>query len=504
MTSRRILSLHGYCLISQKIAILLCILQACTSVPSHDYATLSPPADLGEVVKTALADPLFTEGKWPSAKWWESFADPQLNTLIESALADSPVLHQAQVRVENATQLARKQRASLLPTLNLDYEELWEYFSKNGFVRDFYPITSTSPAVPPTTNQIDLTLNFSYEFDFWGKNRKKLQAALGAVQTLAAEKAQSTLVLTTQIAQTYFQLQSHLAQKEILLQTLEDRSQMTLLYHARTKAGMDPLFPSLQSEKQVFLVKQLIALMDKEISLDRHLIALLIGQGPMAANSLILSSPLFIDLPKATSLNGFGISEPFPLPTQLSIDLLIRRPDIQAQVWRIESASKEIGVAKTEFYPNVNLYAFAGLESLRFSDFLDWSSHFGTIEPALHLPLFTGGRLHANLRSKVAEYNAMVFAYNEQLLHAAQEVADQIISIQKTNQELSFQIKALQIALDQYRLEQSCFRNGLRNKLEVLQYEEEVLNQRLTWVQKQKDYTFALLLLIKALGGGYA
>lgn len=479
----------------------LILLQACTSVPPQDYAHLSQPADLGNLLETALEDPLFAQGNWPSTNWWESFNDPQLNTLIEKGLTDSPVLHQAQARVDNATQLARKQRASLLPKLDLNYEEQWEYFSKNGFVRDFYPTTSTSPPIPPTTNQIDLTLNFSYEFDFWGKNRKKLQAALGAVQTLAAEKAEATLVLTTQIAQTYFQLQSHLAQKEILLQTRQERSQTTTLQQERTQSGLDPLFPFFQAQKQLFLIEQLIAIMDKEIALDRHLIALLIGQGPLAATNLTLSSPLFADLPNASV--GFGLSEPFPLPTQLSMDLLIRRPDIQAQVWRVESASKEIGVAKREFYPNINLYALAGLESLRFSDFLEWSSRMGTLEPAIHLPLFTGGLLRANLRAKISEYNAMVFAYNDQILHAAQEVADQIISVQKINQERSFQAKTLQVAWDQYRLEQSCFQSGIRNKLQVLQYEEEVLNQRLAWVEKQKAYTFSLLLLIKALGGGY-
>ncbi|MBS0605489.1 MAG: efflux transporter outer membrane subunit [Verrucomicrobia bacterium] len=460
----------------------------CASVPDHDLAQVSSSISLKNVAETALAGQDFEVGEWPSDKWWESFNDPQLNELIEIALKDSPNLKQAEAKVQFAEQMAKKQRSSLFPKLDMNYDEQWQYFSKNGFVRSFYPVTP-GINVPATVNQIDLTLNFSYEFDFWGKNRKRFQAALGEMRTSAAEKAQAELVLTTFIAQTYFQLQANLAAMSILKDRLKERSDLYELSLSRLVWGIDPDFPVLDSEKNVYLVEQLLIAMEREIAFNQNQIKMLIGQGPDSPDLLLPLSASF--------------DQPFALPLDLSIDLLARRPDLQAQIWKVESAAKEIGVAKADFYPNVNLSAFAGLESLAFNDLFKWSSHMGGLEPALHLPIFTGGRLRANLRSKVASYNEAVFAYNDLLLHAAKDVADQLVLLRTKFQELDIQLSTLDVAVDQYRLKQLQYEKGISNYLNVLDMEEEVLNQRLSTVNLRRDYLLAVLKVIKAFGGGY-
>lgn len=460
----------------------------CASVPDHDLAQISSTPSLQQAAETALAGQDFVVGKWPSEKWWESFNDPQLNELIETALQESPNLKQAEAKVQFAEQMAKKQRSSLFPKLDMKYDEQWQYFSKNGFVRSFYPITP-GINVPATVNQIDLTLNFSYEFDFWGKNRKRFQAALGEMRTSAAEKAQAKLVLTTYIAQTYFQLQANLAAMSILKEWLEKRSNLYELSLSRLVWGIDADFPVLDSEKNVYLIEQMLIAMEREIAFNQNQIKMLIGQGP---DSPDLRLPLFA-----------SFDQPFALPANLSIDLLARRPDLQAQIWRVESAAKEIGVAKADFYPNVNLSAFAGLESLAFKDFFNWSSHMGGLEPAIHLPIFTGGRLRANLRSKIASYNEAVFAYNDLLLHAAKDVADQLVLLRTKFQELDMQLSTLDVATDQYRLKQLQYEKGISNFLNVLTMEEEVLNQRLSTVNLRRDYLLAVLKVIKAFGGGY-
>ena len=464
------------------------ILGGCASVPNQDLALLTEPVYLDQTAETALSDEDFIAGLWPSNKWWESFQDPQLNELIETALRDSPTLKQAEAKVQFAEQTAKKERSSLFPKLDMNYEEQWQYFSKNGFVRSFYP-TIPGVSVPATTNQIDLALNFSYEFDFWGKNRKKFQAALGTVRATAAEKAQAELILTTYLAQTYFQLQAHLAQKTLLEEKYEERSQLYGLTLSRLIWGVDPDLPALDKEKKVYLVAQMLVAMEREIALDLHLIKVLIGQGP---DSPDLALPL-----------SASYDRPFPLPDHLSLDLIAKRPDLQAQIWRVESAAKEIGVAKADFYPNVNLLAFAGLESLAFRDFFRWSSHMGALEPAIHLPIFTGGKLRANLRSKVAAYNEAVYAYNDLLLHAAKDVADQIVVLRTKLLELDMQRATVEVATDQFQLKQLRFEKGVSNYLTVLDTQEEVLDQRLAFVNIRRDYLLAVLQLIKALGGGY-
>ena len=99
------------------------------------------------------------------------FSDPQLNDLIARALIESPTLSRAQALVAEAEQEARKEKSALFPRLDFDYLEQWQYFSKNGFDRSFFPTPPGSPPIPATDNQIDLSLYFNYEIDFFGKTK---------------------------------------------------------------------------------------------------------------------------------------------------------------------------------------------------------------------------------------------------------------------------------------------------------------------------------------------
>lgn len=427
---------------------------------------------------------------WPPADFWQALGDPQLDLLIDLALQENPTLQQAAAKIQWGKQLAHQQKATLLPHLHLDADEHWQHFSKNGFVRSFYP-PSPDIIVPAGTNQLDLTLNFEYEFDFWGKNRKKLQAALGFVQTLIAEEAEAKLTIATYLTEVYIELQASLAEQKLLEITRQDCLSRDQLNRRRAETGIDSAFPGFATEQQLYLINQLLAIKEQEIMLARHLIGLLIGKGPQGGDEICFQE------------GAYCLTERLPVPALVAIDLVAQRPDLQAQIWRIESASKEIGVARREFYPNINLCAFAGLESLKYADLLRGSSLMGGLVPAFHLPLFTGGRLTANLRAKEAYYNEMVFAYNEQLLHAAGEVADQLTILQQKQQEIQWQDQKVMLAKKSYQLEIRCFEAGIKTQLTVLNQEEALLSEQLTLIEKQKEYGFAAVGLIKALGGGY-
>ncbi len=173
-----------------------------------------------------------------------------------------------------------------------------------------------------------------------------------------------------------------------------------------------------------------------------------------------------------------------------------------AQICRVEAAAKEIGAAKADFYPNINLSAFGGLESLVFSN-LFRDSKTGGLAPAIHLPIFTGGRLRANLRSKVAAFNQAVYAYNNLVLSAAKEVADKIVTVSAIIDGYAQQIDAFRDTAGQYNLLFSRYAKGLDNYLSVLNSQEEVLQQRFLLVGLYTDHLTSVLNLIKTLGGGY-
>src|SRR5581483_2929809 len=194
---------------------------------------------------------------------------------------------------------------------------------------------------------------------------------------------------------------------------------------------------------------------------------------------------------------------PVKIPSDLSCDLLARRPDLTAQIWRIEAAAKEIGAAKADFYPRVNLMAFAQLESLSFNKLFNISSRQGGLVPAVHLPIFTGGKLTANLKQKVAEFNRETHRYNELLLNAAKEVADQISILSFTFDTLGIQMSTLEVAKDQFALQNSRYEQGVSNALSVMEKENEVLSERYALLAFERNYLLAVLKMVKALGGGY-
>jgi NodT family efflux transporter outer membrane factor (OMF) lipoprotein len=467
---------------------LILLLGGCGKVPDSDKAKISAPIPLDQSVESALARDFFEEGGWPTARWWEMFEDPQLNQLVSLALEESPTLSKALARVQKVEQEAKKERSSLFPHLGADYEEQWDYFSKNGFVRSFYP-TMPGVIVPPTVNQLDLTLNFEYEIDFFGRNQNLFKAALGAARAQRAEAMQATLILTTLVTQTYIELQTKLQQKLVLEERLRQRTQLLELTKSRAENGLDPMIPVLERDQSLLIVEQTIYILDKEIALDRHMLAMLVGLGP---NANVAPMPMRAIYEKAIAI-----------PKELSSDLLARRPDLTAQIWRVESAAKSIGAAQADFYPRVNLMAFAGLESLSFNQLLNIGSKQGGLTPAIHLPIFTGGKLTANLKEKVALFNEETYKYNELLLSAAREVADEVTQITTAHDTLKNQVKTLSSAREQLDLQVARYQNGLSNLLGVLDREENLFTQRYQLYSYQRDYLLSVLKMVKALGGGY-
>jgi NodT family efflux transporter outer membrane factor (OMF) lipoprotein len=473
----------------KSIGLFLLIFSGCARVPKNDLAQLSAPVALDSSTGEALAREFFEIGGWPSERWWEMFEDPQLNELIELAFKESPTLQKALAKVAEAEQEARKERAALFPRLNLEYLEQWNYFSKNGFDRSFFPTPPGAPPIPPTDNQIDLTLNFNYEIDFFGKNRNLYKAALNKARAQRAEAKQATLMLMTLIVQTYIELQTKFAQREVLQDRWDERNMLFELTTSRSEHGLDALTPMLEREQSIYEIEQSLLQIDKEIALDRHMLSVLVGAGP---DDTIAPKPMMAIFER-----------PFSIPDNLSTDLLARRPDLTAQLWRVEAAAAEIGAAKAEFYPSVNLMAFAGLESLSFNKLLSISSKQGSLIPALHLPIFTGGKLTANLKNKVAAFNEETYRYNELLLSAAQDVADQIVTLISTFDILSRQINSVETLEEQVELQYARYKHGINNFLTVLEREEDLQVQHFQLFGNERDYLLAVLKLIKALGGGY-
>lgn len=427
---------------------ILLLLHGCVSVPSHDLATVRESVGCDQIVEDAMATGDWSKGDWPDREWWRGFHDLALNGLIEKALESSPTLSRAEENLKAAYQVALQKKSKLFPEIGFEGEDDWQHLSRYGLLRGFIP-----KVFPAVVNELRLGLNFMYEFDFWGKNRDLFRAALGQADAFYAEQLQAELILTTSIAYTYAELQLLLKKKNLWQEMVANDKEIESIRVRREETAIDNALMVLQATTHTLNAEASLIELEQEIATHIHKLKALAGLDQDADIEIHFSplAPLVVALPE-----------------NLSLDLIARRPDLIAQKARLESAAKQISAAKTDFYPNVKLGAFLGLDSFFPSKLFSAQSYSGIFDPAIHLPIFTAGRLRAQLQEKVADYNEAVHAYDALILQAAQEVADSFTNLYRYHKEIAVRQQSLQVVQKQSDLTERRFQHAIDNRITCL------------------------------------
>jgi len=429
----------------------------------------------------SLATTAIAPDAWPRSNWWTAFGDRQLDALIDEALAGGPTLKVAEARTRKALAFADVSRAALSPRVDADYQVTRERFSEQGLVPP--PAGGTWG----TFHQLQATLN--WELDFWGKNRAAFDSALGLAKAAEVDAYAARLALSANIAQAYAQLQRAYLQLDVAQATLTEREQVFALTRDRNAAGIDSRLELKQAESALPATREQIVQFEETIALTRNQIAALLGQGP--------DRGLAVARPDAHALGAVA------LPASVPAELLGRRPDLIAQRARVESAQKDIAVAKAEFNPNVNLIAFIGLQSLGSAGFLSAASRTLGVGPAISLPIFDAGRLRGNLAGKDADYDVAAEQYNQTLADALREVVDALASLRSVAEQRRQQEQALSTAQEAYDLALLRYREGIGNYLQVLSAEQPLLAQESLDADLKSRELALSIDLVRALGGGY-
>lgn len=436
------------------------------------------PGDLA--AQRSLAGAKLSPAAWPAAAWWQRFGDPQLDRLIGEALAGSPGMGSARARIDRAAALASGTGAALAPQAGAGADITRQHFSAHGI----YP----PPLAGSWRTQTQLAASFSYEFDLWGRNRAAYAAALGQVRAAEVDAHAVRLLLASSVARAYAQLARSFEQLDLAQAALAQRQAVFDLIGQRVAAGLDSQVELKQAEGSIPPARLRIAQLEEEITLGRNLLASLLGKGPD---------------------RGLGIARPRmqgaapALPSVLPADLLGRRPDVVAQRWRVEAARRDIEAAKGQFYPNVNLSALIGVQTVTFSKLLASGSGIPAFGPALRLPLFDGGRLRANLAAKDADYDLALEQYNQTLVEAMREVVDQLASLRSVDAQRIELDAALAIAERGHQLALERQRAGIGSYLQVLAAEAPLLEQKILQANLRAHELELSINLIRALGGGF-
>jgi NodT family efflux transporter outer membrane factor (OMF) lipoprotein len=415
-----------------------------------------------------------------SADWWKAYGDGTLDGLVERALRDAPTLAAAQSRVQRAQAAVDANRAADRPQVNGSFEATRQRYTENGLIPP--PLAGTTQTVST------LQLSGSWELDIFGRQRAAIDAAVGGQRAAEADAQAARVLLASNVVRQYVQLARGVEQREVLQRTLAQREEILSLIRQRVDAGLDTNVELRQGEGALPEMRQQIEALDEQNKLTRHALAALTAQGPGALDAL------------SARLNSVQL---VALPDNVPADLLGRRADITAARWRIEAATKDMQSARAQFYPSVNLLAFAGFSSIGLNNLIEAGSRQYGIGPAIHLPIFDAGRLRANYRGKAVDVDSAVAAYNGAVLDALHEVADPITSLQSIANQQREQAQAQASAESAYDLALQRYRAGLGTYLTVLTAETNVLAQRRSGVDLRARTLDAQAQLARALGGGY-
>jgi len=429
----------------------------------------------------SLSGVTLSSAAWPSSDWWKSLGDPQLDGLINEALQNSPDMQVASARAHQAQAAAYAADAARMPTLDASAG-----VSRSRLAKDQDP-RGEGDAYSTVRN---IGASFNYTFDLWGGQRAAWEAALGQARAAQVDQQAARLTLAADVAKAYSDLgQAHIV-RDLAEEDLKRTRQMLELSQRRLDSGIDSHYQYQQTESLAASSESQLIDAQKQLQSAKIALAVLLGKGPDRGG----------ELARPAVLKPAAVAVPAVLPAEL----LGRRPDLIAARWRVEAAGRNIDASKTRFYPNLNLSASAGAESLLGDAMFGSASRFFNIAPTVSLPIFDGGRLRADLDARDADYDLAVAQYNKTLVQALGDIGNTLSQLRDTGRQIQAQQHATDIAQQSYDTVVQRYGSGIGSYLDVLSIEQQLLQAQRQLAALNAGQITLSIQLMQALGGGYS
>ncbi|RQH05412.1 efflux transporter outer membrane subunit [Paraburkholderia dinghuensis] len=466
-------------------------LAACSVEPVYHVPDSSVPPAFKEAQPTS-ANP-HDVGTWAPAQpadnanrgqWWEVFNDPTLNALESEAEAANQDLKAAAARVQQARAVTQAARASWFPSIDA------------GFGPTYLRESPASLFLPQNANVPTQTLwraqgTVSYEADLFGRVSSNVNAARADAQQSEALFFSVRLALQADVAQNYFQLRQFDSDVDLYRRTVALREDALKLVERRFKEGDTSELDVAQARNELSSARADAVGVARQRAASEHSLAILLGKAP--ADFTFPETPLAPVIAR--------------VPPGLPSTLLERRPDIAAAERAMAAANARVGVAKSAFFPKLDITGAFGFESATLGDLFMWSSRAFLLGPfagtALTLPLFDGGRRRANLAQARGKYDEDVAQYRQQVLVAFREVEDNLSDLRLLDDQIREQGNAVTASERSAHLSRTQYEEGEVSYLNVIDSERSVLVAQLQASQLQGSQAVATVNLIRALGGGW-
>jgi multidrug efflux system outer membrane protein len=454
------------------------LLSGCMVGPNYRKPSAPVPPAFQEPATRAQVGP----NGIANGDWWKVFNDPLLDNLETQADSANKDIKISIARVDEASASTSIARSFLFPTVGASPS-----VSRNREAQN-RPNNGNTFGKAATYTDIQLPLFASYEIDAWGRIRRSVQSARATQEATEADLRFVRLSIEATVAIDYYTLRTIDQQLKIMDQTLVDFAQAVALTTDRFKKGLNSDLEVAQAKTlldQTLTQKQALQIQRDQL---QHAIAVLLGR-PVEGFSLP-------DQPYNPTPPG--------IPTGLPSDLLERRPDIAESDRNVAAATAQIGIAKAQYFPQLSLTGLAGYESTNAISLLNWQNTIASLGASAVAPIFTGGRLKAGVNQAQAGYRQSLAQYEKTVLVAYQEVEDQLAALHYLEGESQSEGSAVVDARQAETIATQRFRAGLVGYLNVVFAQETELANEQTAAQIAGQRLVASVVLIKALGGGWA
>jgi NodT family efflux transporter outer membrane factor (OMF) lipoprotein len=416
----------------------------------------------------------------PTLDWWRGFRSRELTGLMEEAQTVNLDIAAATARFKQADAQARITGAALLPSLN-------------GTGQESYSRTSGSSSSGLTNGGREVvnysaSLSASYELDFWGKNRDAAQAAEETASATRFDRDVVALTTLTTVANAYFQVlaaqdrlrtaQRNITSAERILNAIKDR----------LRAGTGNDLDVAQQESVVANQRAQVPPLRQTLDQNINALATLISRPPEAVRVI------------GGSLNN--IASPRVTPG-LPSELLTQRPDIRRQESQLASATANVGNARAQFFPSIQLTGQGGYQSSALTSLFQPHAAFFSMVGSLTQPIFDGGRILGNFELTKARQDELLQTYRKTVVQAFADVDNALMSIRQTTERLRLQRQVVSASRRAFDLSEQQLRAGTADIVTVLNTQTTLFQaEDLLW-QAQLARLLAIVSLYQALGGGW-
>ncbi|MEJ2724736.1 MAG: efflux transporter outer membrane subunit [Deltaproteobacteria bacterium] len=422
----------------------------------------------------------FEYGAEIGAEWWQLFRSPELNSLIETAVAENQNLRAAQARLRQSRELLDAGYGPFFPQVDGTFSTTREKFSSARFGGSFPSVLFTLYTA---------SASVSYTLDVFGRTRRTVEGlrAQAEYQDYEAKATYITLlgnVINTAIAQAGYRAQIKATEEIIDF----EREQLRIT-KIQAQAGMVPESNVLNVQSQLASTEATLPPLHKLLSQSRHLLATLVGRMPAAW------SPPAIDLS--------DLSLPSDLPVSLPSDLVRQRPDVLAAEAQLHVASAQIGVATAAMFPSISLSADYGQATTNASDLFKSVSNYWDYGGSITGPIFQGGSLWFQRKAAVAAHEEALATYRQTVLNAFAQVADALRALEYDALTLEAQAYSLKSAEESLRLVQENYKAGIASYLDLLNADRLYRQAKILYIQALVLRLQDTSALFVALGGGW-